>query len=107
MKTALESAVVLATEDQLKPREDVVFDIETRPLSDDPKAGLEAQHSAVAAIGYGLPESRRVYIDHCDGDEAALLRKFWTVVESVKSAGCRMIGFNSNGFDLPMLMRRS
>ena len=40
-------------------------------------------------------------------DEAALLRKFWTVCRGEMGRINQMVGFNSHLFDLPFLIRRS
>ena len=42
-----------------------------------------------------------------DDDEAALLRKFWTVCRGEMGRINQMVGFNSLLFDLPFLIRRS
>ncbi|HVV73612.1 MAG TPA: ribonuclease H-like domain-containing protein [Verrucomicrobiae bacterium] len=40
-------------------------------------------------------------------NEAALLREFWSACQGETSRLNRMVGFNTNSFDLPFLIRRS
>lgn len=87
---------------------DVAFDIETAPLASDHEDGalLNAETARVAAIGYYDADTDR-YIIAADKDDAGILRQFWDAFLIVHAAGGSMIGFNSHGFDLPFLMRRS
>jgi predicted PolB exonuclease-like 3'-5' exonuclease len=110
----------------------IYFDIETRPAADamqfkptfaapanlkDPakieaaiaekeaewlgRLALSAVTGEVCAIGYAIGEGP---IELLIGKETEVIRIFWTVVK--KTMGT-LVGFNSNGFDLPFLWRRS
>jgi uncharacterized protein YprB with RNaseH-like and TPR domain len=63
-------------------------------------AALDALTGRVLAIGLIFEDGSFSVIGH--DDEAAILRDFWRITR-----GSRMIGFNSNSFDLPFLIRRS
>jgi hypothetical protein len=99
--------VILSPDEDYRPTTDTAFDIETGPLQ---KGGdgslLDPQSARVAAIGYYEPAKARFSIA-CDPDEAAMLRQFWGVFTSMHAAGRKLFGFNTHGFDLPFLIRRS
>ena len=70
------------------------------------KAALDPLTGRVVAIGLLYPDSGEfVVIGH--DDEAATLREFWEVCRGEMGRINEMVGFNSNGFDLPFLIRRS
>jgi hypothetical protein len=73
------------------------------------KAALSPLTGEVLAIGYHdtLPDT---FCHTCVGDEfteARLLGDFWNLYSSLTSKGGRLIGFNSNSFDLPFIVKRS
>jgi DNA polymerase elongation subunit (family B) len=75
------------------------------------KAALNAEYGQVLAIGIKFEAGTR----HKDeamitllGDEQIILDGFWLyAIESYDKGGEVWIGFNSNNFDLPFLLRRS
>jgi hypothetical protein len=69
-------------------------------------AALDATTGHVVAIGIrGCSES---FIIDCDDDaEEAGLRWFWNDVDDFFRQNCPMVGFNTSGFDLPFVVRRS
>lgn len=73
------------------------------------RAALSATTGRVLAIGlYDQDESEpRPRIMHDDANEPALLANWWKVYRRWKDKGKSLVGFNSNGFDLPFLIRRS
>ena len=74
------------------------------------KAALDATTGRVVAIGVSpCPVGGNgPAIINCDGDsEESGLKLFWEWVEGNLKAQRPMIGWNSNGFDLPFLVRRS
>jgi hypothetical protein len=73
------------------------------------KAALSAETGRVVTIGYlpvGKPDEF-AYLDDADFDEERLLRRFWSGYEKVRASRGRIIGWNSNGFDIPYLIKRS
>lgn len=73
------------------------------------KAALSAETGRVVTIGYlpvGAPDEE-AYLDDADFDEERLLRRFWAGYEKVVRQRGRIIGWNSNGFDIPYLIKRS
>lgn len=89
------------------PLTDTAFDIETGPHGKGEDGSLlDPQAARVAAIGYFEPAKRRYLIAY-DIDEAAMLRQFWRVFDSLHGRGAKLLGFNIHGFDLPFLIRRS
>jgi len=73
------------------------------------KAALSAETGRVVTIGYlpvGAPDDA-AYLDDADFDEERLLRRFWAGYEKVVRLQGRIIGWNSNGFDVPYLIKRS
>lgn len=91
------------------------------------RAALAAETGQVLAIGFASHEQIAakqacsaenpssicdlILIDHAGQDakqgEAGLLQRFWGRYSKCVAVGATMIGFNSHGFDLPFLMRRS
>lgn len=70
------------------------------------KAALDPLSGCVVAIGLLYPDSGEfVVIGH--DDEAATLREFWQSTKGEMGRTNQMVGFNSNAFDLPFLIRRS
>lgn len=69
------------------------------------RAALSPATGKVLAIGLCNSEGKTA-ITHGDGDESKLLGGFWELVKK-KRGKDRFIGWNSNGFDLPFLVRRS
>ena len=70
------------------------------------KAALDPLTGRVVAVGLLYPDSGEfVVIGH--EDEAATLREFWEVTKGEMGRINQMVGFNSNAFDLPFLIRRS
>ena len=70
------------------------------------RAALDPMTGRVLAIGVLYPHSRE-FIVVADDDEASLLREFWNLTRGEMGRINTMIGFNSNQFDLPFLIRRS
>lgn len=73
------------------------------------KAALSALTGQVLAIGYldlGA-EELDVAIDDGRGDEKLLLTAFWEVFRMCLVREVSMIGFNTTGFDVPFIIRRS
>jgi hypothetical protein len=69
------------------------------------RAALDPLTGRVLAVGLLSDQDDFRLIGH--EDEAALLREFWTACQDGKSRLNRMVGFNTNAFDLPFLIRRS
>ena len=83
------------------------------------KAALDPLTGRVLAVGLlnvtphrgPLPSAERkdcsefVILGH--DDEAAILREFWQMAQGEMGRVNQMVGFNSNAFDLPFLIRRS
>lgn len=68
------------------------------------RAPLRAELGRVLAIGfYAAGKSPQI----CSGDEADVLRLFWQRFERCAGKSLKLVGFNSNGFDLPFIARRS
>ena len=106
--SAPHSAIIIDGTERLRFGGDIAFDIETAPLHSDHEDGalLNAETARVAAIGYYDAEKDR-YIIAADKDDAGILRQFWDAFLASNAAGHSMIGFNTHGFDLPFMMRRS
>ncbi len=68
------------------------------------KAALAATTGKVLAIGYCTSESDVVILD---GDESTIITAFWNAVTYHGAFLQKLIGFNSNSFDIPFLVRRS
>lgn len=81
------------------------------------KSPLKAHLSNILAIGYGYYTecALTVAIDTNDGTdtestdehEGRMTARFWTLYHRVISARSRLIGFNSDHFDLPYLQRKA
>lgn len=69
------------------------------------QAALSATTGRVLAIGY--IEEGSDFRAFASGDEAADIAAFWNVITHYGAITHRLIGFNSNSFDLPFLIRRS
>jgi len=71
------------------------------------KAALCASTGRVVAIGVSTFPENLISIIGTENpaDEARVISDFWHIVH--KNPSARLVGFNSNGFDLPFLMRRS
>lgn len=73
------------------------------------KAALTPETGRVVTIGYlraDAPDEDAV-LDDADFDEVRLLKRFWASYRRVRSERGRFVGWNSNGFDLPYLIKRS
>jgi hypothetical protein len=71
------------------------------------KAALSALTGQVLAVGYRTVAGTDSTI-MCDvGTENEILSAFWVKYSASKSQNDRMIGFNSNYFDVPYLIQRS
>lgn len=73
------------------------------------KAALSAETGRVVTIGY-LPvgaSDDSAYLDDAGFDEERLLRRFWAGYEKVCGNRGRLVGWNSNGFDIPYVIKRS
>lgn len=112
----------------------VYFDIETVPLSDnelikpefmanktlkDPvkvaadlvdkeaewrsKLALDATTCRIVMIGILSGERPSIFY----GNESEMLNSTWKIIEVALSQSRPIVGFNSNGFDLPVMIRRS
>ena len=75
------------------------------------QAALDPLTGRVVAVGLlqnaegGMQKAEFRIIGH--DDEVAMLREFWDVTRGEMGRINQMIGFNSNAFDLPFLIRRS
>ena len=76
------------------------------------KAALNAEYGKVLAIGMKFP-GKNEFSGEKDftlliGEEKEIIDRFWFLaVDSYMAGGEVWIGFNSNNFDLPFLLRRS
>lgn len=73
------------------------------------KAALSPEIGRVITIGY-LPVAApddEAYLDDSGFDEAKLLRRFWKGYEKVVQKRGHILGWNSNGFDIPFIVKRS
>lgn len=68
------------------------------------KAALDARTGMVLAVG--IMDIRGMH-QIFTGDEQDVLANIWSSIAIAESMGGSVIGFNSNGFDLPFLIRRS
>jgi hypothetical protein len=68
------------------------------------QAALSAVTGRVLAIGIRENGSTLIL---CDDDEAAMLAEFWAYVAPDGKIRAPLVGFNSNRFDIPFLVRRS
>ena len=75
------------------------------------KAALHAEYGQVLAIGIFFPAGSRFKEEKMTtllDEEKIILEAFWLyALESYDKSGEVWIGFNSNNFDLPFLLRRS
>ena len=75
------------------------------------KAALHAEYGQVLAIGIEFPEGtlrEKLSLLVSTGEESKVLEDFWGLaLKSYERGGEVWIGFNSNNFDLPFLLRRS
>ncbi len=69
------------------------------------RAALSPITGRVLAVGLRRLGGPPIIIGH--DNEAALLANWWQIAASVIESGEQIVGFNSNGFDLPFLVRRS
>ena len=68
------------------------------------KGALFSEYGKIVAIGMKDDESEVLLF----GEEEEMLPKFWKrVIEDWQSGNAKWVGFNSNSFDLPFLLRRS
>jgi len=70
------------------------------------RAALDPLTGRVVAIGMLYPDTGEVEIVASE-DEALCLREFWRACRGEMGRVNQMIGFNTHGFDLPFLIRRS
>lgn len=68
------------------------------------KAALSAVAGRVVAIGYWRNGQPRI---SAKPEEEETIRGFWGMYQHCQLAGAHIIGFNSLGFDVPFLVRRS
>lgn len=77
------------------------------------RAALDPTTGSVVAIGYLRADGQWRFDDGenvpeiPEGLESVMLKNFWNHYVYCTSKKARLIGFNSNGFDLPFLIRRS
>lgn len=71
------------------------------------KAALTAETGAVAAIGYMSDQGKVLLSLDTEKPEVAILRDFWGYWTKCAQSQRRMVGFNSNKFDIPFIVRRS
>ena len=69
------------------------------------KAALSPITGRVLLIGVLVPAGQPLFL--YDNNEAFLLDQFWRYLDIPISEKCPIIGHNSNGFDLPFVVRRS
>ncbi|MBN2069590.1 MAG: ribonuclease H-like domain-containing protein [Opitutales bacterium] len=69
------------------------------------KCALSATTGKVLAIGWMYPDEEPQVL--CSGDEATDIRTFWDLITYHGAVVSKLVGFNSNSFDLPFLARRS
>jgi DNA polymerase elongation subunit (family B) len=69
-------------------------------------AALNAESLNVLAIGMHDDETNETTII-TEEDEVATITKFWDTVAPRNNVEIELIGFNSNNFDIPILVRRS
>ena len=73
----------------------IIFDIET--------TGLNAMTDKITCISFKKDEDR--IISFCGDMEKEILQNFWFVIRN--NPGCNLIGSNSDGFDIPFIVKRS
>jgi predicted PolB exonuclease-like 3'-5' exonuclease len=72
-------------------------------------AALSPMTGRILAIGYvtGQDGDSKVMIE-CDENEAAMIQHFWDYLDATRTMMApQLVGFNSNSFDLPYLIKRS
>lgn len=70
------------------------------------RAALSPMTGRVLAIG--IQKEERTCVIGIDGEtEPEILEIFWSVYKKYHGNGGRLVGWNSNGFDVPFLVRRS
>lgn len=70
------------------------------------KAALDASTGQVLAIGVKTSNGETIIKEAVFESEIEMLKWFWDEV-TITSADTSWVGYNSNGFDLPFLFRRS
>lgn len=70
------------------------------------RAALSPLTGQVLAVGFTRP-GMTVILGEDTNDEAVVLKQFWDVFRKYHASGGRLVGWNSNGFDVPFLVRRS
>lgn len=68
------------------------------------KSALAATTGKVLAVGYCTNENDVVILE---GDESTILVSFWNAITYHGAFLQKLIGFNSNEFDIPFMVRRS
>jgi hypothetical protein len=73
------------------------------------RAALTPEIGRVVTIGYLAAEApdEEAILDDADFDEARLLRRWWAVYDRTLRNRGKLIGWNSDGFDVPYLVKRS
>jgi 3'-5' exonuclease len=71
------------------------------------KAALSATTGEVVAIGIQSENGSYLQLVTDTKTEADILRKFWTVYQSLRIEGRKICGFNSREFDIPFIAQRS
>jgi predicted PolB exonuclease-like 3'-5' exonuclease len=79
--------------------------IEAKEADWHQQAALSATTGRVLSIGY--IEEGGEFRALASGDEASDIAAFWNVITHYGAITHRLVGFNSNSFDLPFLIRRS
>lgn len=88
-----------------KDEEKIQANIEQQQAEWIEKAALNAVTGQVLAIGVKRDDGEFFILHQNEDDERTMLQWFWDQVTSLR--GFRWVGFNSNGFDLPFMFRRS
>jgi len=70
-------------------------------------AALSATTGSVCAIGMKIIDEGTTVKEILLGDEVEILTKFWGLIAPKNVIWAKLIGFNSNSFDFPFLVRRS
>jgi len=71
------------------------------------RAALDARTCQVLTVAYMDAATGQKVLDDGDGDERQLLTSFWELVAYCRTKNIRIVGFNSNSFDIPVLARRA
>lgn len=88
----------------LKDPAKIATDLTDKELEWRSKLALDATTCRIAMIGI-LEPNKGVGI--IEGDEIKMLISAWAIMEISLANSIPVIGFNSNGFDLPVMCRRS